>query len=186
MGAVPFTFRLAQGGRLWQQSVDHPQQRTIMSAKPIPDGYTNLIPYLIVRGGAQALEFYKNLFGATELLRMPDPKTGDIRHAEIKIRDCVLMLADEAPQMGFLSPKALSGPPPSSLLIYLPEVDAVFQKALSLGATSLQPPTDQFYGDRMARFADPFGHVWSIATHIEDVPPSEMGRRAEEWMKKHG
>ncbi|MBI1841539.1 MAG: VOC family protein [Verrucomicrobia bacterium] len=157
-----------------------------MSAKPVPDGYDCLIPYLIVRGAAKALEFYKELFGATELLRMPDPSGAAIRHAELKIRDAVLMLADEMPACGFLSPQSVNGPPPSSLLLYLSDVDAVFAKAVSLGAKPLQPPTDQFYGDRMARFADPFGHIWSIATHVEDVPQEEMGRRAAEWMKKHG
>jgi len=157
-----------------------------MSAKPIPDGYDSLIPYLIVRGGAQAIEFYKELFGATELLRMPAPDGKTIGHAELKIRNAVLMLADENPGYGFLSPQSVNGSPPSSLLLYLADVDAVFNKAVSLGAKPQQPPTDQFYGDRMARFADPFGHIWSIATHTEDVPPEEMARRAAEYMKKPG
>lgn len=157
-----------------------------MKAKPIPDGYDSLIPYLVVRGAAKAIDFYKELFGATEMLRMADPTGATIQHAELKIRNSVLMLADEMPARGILSPQALSGPPPSSLLLYLPDVDAVFQKAVSRGAKPLQPPTDQFYGDRMARFADPFGHVWSIATHIEDVAPEEMKKRAAEWMKKQG
>jgi len=157
-----------------------------MSAKPIPDGYDCLIPYLIVKGAAKALDFYKELFGATELLRMTDPASPVVRHAEIKIRQAVLMLADEMPECGFLSPQATNGSPPSSLLLYLPNVDVVFQKAVAMGAKPLQPPTDQFYGDRMGRFVDPFGHIWSIATHVEDVPPDEMARRAAEAMKKQG
>src|ERR1044071_6530900 len=110
-----------------------------MSAKPIPDGYDSLIPYLVVRGAAKAIEFYKQLFGATELLRMPDPGGTVIKHAELKIRISVLMLADENPAYDLLSPQSINGPPPSSLLLYLPDVDAVYEKAVALGAKPLQP-----------------------------------------------
>jgi PhnB protein len=154
-----------------------------MNAKPIPDGYDSLIPYLIVRDAARAIEFYKELFGAQELLRMTFPDRPQIGHAELKIRNHIFMLADENPGCGALAPQSPSGPAPLSLLLYLPDVDAVFQKAVAMGAKPLQPPTDQFYGDRMARFADPFGHIWSIATHTEDVPPQEMARRSAEWFK---
>lgn len=153
-----------------------------MSVKPIPDGYHAITPYLVVNGAAQAIEFYQNVFGAVELFRMP---MGDrIGHAEIRIGDSHLMLADEHPEMGAHAPKA-DAPMPISLMLYLPDVDAAFARAIKAGATQVRPLQDQFYGDRSGVVKDPFGHVWNIATHIEDVSPEEMGRRMEA-MKKEG
>jgi uncharacterized glyoxalase superfamily protein PhnB len=150
-----------------------------MATKAIPDGYDALIPYLVVRGAAKAIEFYKQLFGATELHRMPYPDNPQLlAHAEIKIRDHVLMLGDENPQMNALAPQSLNGPPPGGLMIYVPDVDAVFAKATKLGAKPIMPPMDMFWGDRYGKFADPFGHQWSVATHIKDLTPEEIAKGA--------
>lgn len=146
-----------------------------MAVKPVPDGYHTVTPYLIVDGAAQAIEYYRKAFGASELLRMPDPQ-GRIGHAEIRIGDSVIMLADEHHEMGYRGPRALGGSS-VSILLYLPDVDTVFQRAISAGGKSLRPVADQFYGDRMGTLEDPFGHVWTIGTHIEDVTPEEMKRR---------
>jgi PhnB protein len=146
-----------------------------MPVQPVPDGYHTVTPYLIVEGAAQAIEYYRKAFGASELLRMPDPQ-GRIAHAEIRIGDSVIMLADEHPEMGHRGPRALGGTG-VSILLYLADVDAVFERAISAGGTSRRPVADQFYGDRMGTLEDPFGHVWTIGTHIEDVPPAEMKRR---------
>ena len=147
--------------------------------KPIPDGYHSITPYLIISGASEALDFYKKAFGATELMRMADPQTNKIGHAEIKIGDSPVMLADEHPQMGYRSPKALGGTP-VSLMVYVADVDAVAKQAVAAGAKELRPVQDQFYGDRSGSFEDPFGHVWTISTHKEDIAPDEMKRRAEE------
>ena len=147
-----------------------------MAVQPVPAGYHTVTPYLIVQGAAQAIEFYCRAFGATELMRMPDPKTGRIGHAEIRIGDSMVMLADEHADMGYRGPRALGGSP-ISILLYLPDVDAVFARALAAGAKTLRPVADQFYGDRMGTLEDPFGHVWTLGTHIEDVSPEEMERR---------
>jgi PhnB protein len=144
--------------------------------KHIPKGYYTATPYLIIKGAADAIDFYKKVFGATELMRMPHPD-GRIGHAEIKIGNSPIMLADEFPDMGFRSPQALGGTP-VSILIYVKDVDAVAGRAVASGAKVIKPVQNQFYGDRSGTFADPFGHVWTIATHIEDVPPEEMERRA--------
>jgi PhnB protein len=141
----------------------------------IPTGYAGVTPYLIIRGAARALDFYKKAFGATELLRFGGPD-GKIGHAEIKIGEGVVMLADESPERGHKSPQTLGGNA-VSLLFYVPDVDAFFAKAVAAGATVRQPLADQFYGDRSATIADPFGHVWTIATHTEDVSEDEMQRR---------
>jgi PhnB protein len=146
--------------------------------KPIPDGYHTVTPYLIVQGAAKAIDFYKQAFGATEIMRMPMPD-GKIAHAEIKIGDSPVMLADESPQMGYRNPKALGGTP-VSLLIYVEDVDTVFERAVSSGGTPVRPVKDQFYGDRTGTLTDPFGHVWSISTHKEDVSSDEMQRRMKE------
>jgi PhnB protein len=146
-----------------------------MAVKPVPDGYHTVTPYLIIDGAAQAIEFYKRAFGATELLRLPDAK-GRIAHAEIKIGDSVIMLADEHHEMGYRGPRALGGTA-VSVLLYMPDVDAVFDRAIKAGGKSRRAVADQFYGDRMGTFEDPFGHVWTIGTHIEDVAPEEMNRR---------
>jgi len=143
-----------------------------MSVKPIPDGYHSVTPYLIVRGAAQALDFYKRAFNAVELFRMPDP-TGRIGHAEFQIGDSRLMMADEFPEMGFRSPKALGGTP-MGLMIYVPNMDAMFDQAVAAGAKVVKAPKDQFYGDRNGTVEDPFGHQWTLATHVKDVPMDEI------------
>jgi len=149
--------------------------------KPIPDGYPVVIPYLVVRGAARALDFYQQAFGASERLRLEMPG-GLIGHAEIQIGDSVLMLADEFPAMGFLGPEACQGNP-VSLHVYVTDVDAVVARSVRLGAKVLRPVQNQFYGDRSGMITDPFGHVWNIATHVEDVTPEEINRRAT---KMHG
>src|SRR5712691_3595419 len=134
--------------------------------KPIPHGYHTATPYLIVSGAAGAIEFYKKAFGATELMRMADPK-GKIGHAEIQIGDSHIMLADEFPEMGYRSPQSLGGSP-VSIHLYVEDVDTLASQAIAAGAKVLRPVKDQFYGDRSGTFEDPFGHVWTIATHVED------------------
>jgi PhnB protein len=159
------------------------ERNAFMTVKPIPDGYHTVTPYLIIRDAARALEFYKTAFGATELMRMASPD-GRIGHAEIRIGDSPIMLADEVPQMGMHSPQSLGGSS-VNILLYVEDVDAVFNQALAAGATVLRPLADQFYGDRSGSVTDPFGHMWSVATHKEDVPPDELQRRAESAMKEH-
>jgi PhnB protein len=151
-------------------------------AKAIPDGYHTATPYLIVKGAAQAIEFYKKVFGATELFRMATPD-GSVGHAEIRIGDSVIMLADENPGMGYRSPRSLGGASVSTML-YVEDVDDRFSRAVAAGAKVQRPLANQFYGDRSGTIEDPFGHVWTIATHVEDVPPEEMSRRAEAYMKE--
>jgi PhnB protein len=144
--------------------------------KPIPDGYPQVTPYLHVDGAAAAIDFYRDVFGATERMRMPAP--GDkIGHAELEIGDSVVMLSDEYPDMGILGPKALGGTP-VTINVYVEDVDAAFERAINAGAKSQRPVENQFYGDRSGQFEDPFGHRWSVATHVEDVPPEEMSKRA--------
>src|SRR5687767_11888085 len=150
--------------------------------KPIPEGYHSITPYLVIDGAAEALEYYKKAFGATELFRMEHE--GKIGHAEMKIGDSPFMLADENAQMGFKGPKALGGTP-VSLMIYVDDVDTTFKQALEAGGVEMKPLQDQFYGDRSGTLTDPFGHVWTVATHIEDVSPEEINRRAEAFMKQH-
>ncbi len=144
--------------------------------KPIPEGYHTATPYLIVKDAARAIEFYKKAFGATELMRMADA-SGKIGHAEIKIGDSPIMLADEVPGMGYRSPESLGGSP-VSILLYVEDVDAVFNQAVAAGAKVERPVKDQFYGGRTGGVTDPFGHVWYIATHKEDVSPEELQKRA--------
>jgi len=146
--------------------------------KPIPDGYRSVTPYLVVDGAAAAIEFYRTVFNASEHLRIPRPKNR-IGHAKFMIGDCMVMLADEHPEMNIRGPKKIGGSP-VSIMLYVPDVDAVAAKAVAAGATLRRPVADQFYGDRMATIEDPFGHVWHVATHIEDVPPQELERRAKE------
>ena len=145
--------------------------------KPIPDGYHSVTPYLIVNGAADALEYYKKAFGATELFRMPAPE-GKIGHAEIKIGDSPIMLADECPEMGYKSPQSLGGSP-VSIMIYVDDVNMTFSQAVAAGGKEQRPVKDQFYGDRSGTLEDPFGHVWHVATHKEDIAPDEMERRAK-------
>jgi PhnB protein len=146
--------------------------------QPIPEGYPRVSPYLVIDGAAQAIDFYTQVLGATERMRMPGPD-GKLGHAELEIGDSVIMLADEFPEQGALSPKTVGGTP-VSLSMYVEDVDAVFDRAVQAGATALRPVQDQFYGDRLGAFEDPFGHRWSVATHVEDVPPDEMAKRAAE------
>jgi PhnB protein len=145
------------------------------NVKPIPEGYHSITPYLFIKGAAAAIEFYKSVFGATERMRMPGPG-GRIMHAELKIGDSVVMLSDESPEMGALSPQSIGGTA-TGLNVYVADVDAVTQKAVELGAQVVRPVKDQFYGDRSGSIIDPFGHLWSVATHVEDVTPEEMQRR---------
>jgi PhnB protein len=152
-----------------------------MAIKAIPDGYHSVTPYLIVNGAAKAMDFYKRAFGAVELMRMPRPD-GKIGHAEMRIGDSAIMLADEHPEMGFRSPQSLGGSA-VSLMVYVEKVDDVFGRAVAGGAKELRAIKDQFYGDRSGTLQDPFGHTWTVATHVEDVPPEEMGRRAEKFMQ---
>ena len=152
-----------------------------MTVRAIPEGYHSVTPYLVVDGAESAIEFYGRAFGATEHLRLP---MGDrIGHAEIRIGDSFVMLADEFPDLGILGPKSRGGPT-SSLMIYVDDVDAVFARALEEGATQERAPEDQFWGDRMGTLVDPFGHRWSIATHVEDLSEQETQRRMEEWTAK--
>jgi PhnB protein len=152
-----------------------------MAVKPIPEGYHTVTPYLIVKGGAQALDFYKKAFGAVERLRMGGTD-GKIGHAEITINGSAIMLADEFPEMGAVSPQTLGGSP-VGIHLYVEDVDAQVAKAVAAGATVLRPLTDMFYGDRTATIADPFGHKWSLATHKEDVSHEELQKRAAAMMK---
>jgi PhnB protein len=144
--------------------------------KPIPDGYHSVTPYLIIKGAAAAIDFYRNVFGAVELFRMPKPD-GGIGHAEIRIGDSSVMLADEHPEMGILGPQSLGGTS-VHILLYVEDVDSVAARAVSAGMKVLRPVQNQFYGDRSGNFEDHFGHRWTVATHVEDVSPEEMARRA--------
>jgi len=145
-------------------------------AKPIPEGYHTATPCLIIKNAARAIDFYKKAFGATERMRMADP-TGKVMHAEIQIGDSRIMIADEFPEMGARSPESLGGSP-VSIFLYVEDVDALAKQATSAGAKVLMPVQDQFWGDRYGKLTDPFGHVWDIATHKEDVAPEEMHKRA--------
>jgi PhnB protein len=137
---------------------------------------------MIIDGAAKAIDFYKKGLGATESMRVPGPG-GKVMHAEIKIGDSIVMLADEVPDMGYVGPKALGGSP-VSLMVYVKNVDAQFAAALKAGAEQVKPLQDQFYGDRSGTLRDPFGHIWTLATHIEDVAPDELDRRMKELSKK--
>jgi PhnB protein len=144
--------------------------------KPIPDGYPQVIPYLSVDGAAAAIDFYTTVFGATERMRMPEPG-GKIGHAELEIGDSVIMLADVFPEMGGQTPASLGGSA-VTVMVYVQDVDTVFERAINAGATTECKVEDQFYGDRAGRFVDPFGHKWFVATHVEDVDPQELAKRA--------
>ena len=145
-----------------------------MNVKAIPEGYHSVTPYIIVNDGNAAIDFYKKAFGATEVLRLP--MGNKVAHAEVKIGDSVIMLSDEWPDMGKLSPKSRGGST-AGLMIYLPDVDAAIQRAIAAGATQERPVEDQFYGDRSGTVVDPFGHSWTLSTHVEDVPEDELQRR---------
>ncbi|HEY0629269.1 MAG TPA: VOC family protein [Sphingomicrobium sp.] len=155
--------------------------------KPIPDGYNSVTPYLVVDDAKRALEFYRDAFGAEEKFRLPMPVPSGVEggerigHAEIKIGDSFVMLADEFPEMGHLGPNSRGGPT-SSIVLYVEDVDTAFKKALQAGAKEQRPVKDEFWGDRMGTLTDPFGHQWSLATHVEDVSEAEL----EERMKAAG
>ena len=148
----------------------------------IPSGYPRVTPYLHVDGASKAIEFYSDVLGATERMRMPAPD-GKLGHAELEIGDSVIMLADEFPDMNVRGPKTVGGTP-VTIHVYVDDVDSVFERALGAGATSLRAVEDQFYGDRSGQFEDPFGHVWNVATHVEDVPADEMEKRAAAAMTR--
>jgi PhnB protein len=144
------------------------------TVKPVPDGYHTVTPYLIVDGAAAAIEFYKKHFGAEELVRMP--MGGRVGHAELQIGDSRIMLADEFPERDARGPNSRGGTP-VSILLYVPDCDAMFDRAVAAGAKVKNPMQDQFYGDRSGTLEDPFGHVWTISTHKEDLTPEEMMQR---------
>jgi PhnB protein len=154
------------------------------AVKPIPDGYHSVTPYLVVDDAAKAIDFYRRAFGAQEIMRMGGPQ-GKIGHAELKIGDSVIMLADEMPQASCRSPKSLGGSA-VGIFLYVTDVDTVFNQAVGAGAKAVMPLADQFWGDRYGKVTDPFGHEWSLATHKEDVAPAEMQKRAAEAMSKMG
>jgi PhnB protein len=153
-----------------------------MAVKPIPDGYHTATPYIVVRHAAEAIEFYKRAFDATELMRLVAPG-GEVCHAEIKIGNSPIMLSDETPEACFRSPQSLGGAA-TSLMLYVEDVDTQFRQATKAGAKTLKPVQDQFYGDRSGTLEDPFGHVWTLATHKEDIAPEEIARRAEALFKQ--
>jgi PhnB protein len=146
--------------------------------QPIPEGYPRVVPYLIVDGGAAAIDFYKSVLGASERMRM-DGEGGKVGHAELEIGSSVIMLADEHPEMNARGPRSVGGTP-VSLHVYVEDADRVFERAIEAGAKELRPVEDKFYGDRTGTFEDPFGHQWHVATHVEDVAPEEMSKRMEE------
>jgi PhnB protein len=147
-----------------------------MAVKPIPEGYPRVTAYLAIDGASDAIEFYKKIFGAQERFRMPQPD-GTVGHAEIQLGDSVIMMSDAFPDMGVVDPKRLGGTP-VTLTVYVEDVDATFANALKAGAKELHPVEDKFYGDRAGQFEDPWGHRWNVMTHVEDVPPDEMEKRA--------
>jgi PhnB protein len=156
------------------------EEEAMADVKPIPDGYPQVTPYLCIDGAEAAIEFYGKVFGAEERVRMPGPED-TIGHAELQLGDSLIMLSDPFPGMDVRSPKEIGGTP-VTISIYVEDVDAVFDAAVEAGATSLRPVKNEFYGDRTGQFEDPFGHRWSVATHVEDVPPDEMEKRAAEAM----
>lgn len=147
-------------------------------AKPIPDDYPQVMPYLIVDGANEAIEFYKGVLGASERMRLGGPD-GKVGHAELQIGEAVIMLADENPGMNIEGPKSVGGTP-VTIHVYLEDADAAFERAVQAGAKPLRAVEDQFYGDRSGQFEDPYGHRWNVATHVEDISEEEMARRATE------
>ncbi|MGH8479780.1 MAG: VOC family protein [Gammaproteobacteria bacterium] len=155
-----------------------------MTVRPTPDGYHSVTPYLSIKGASEAIEFYKRAFGAAELFRLVAPN-GEIGHAEIRIGDSHIMLADSCDEGAFRSPRSLSGSS-VGLHVYVENVDTLFAQAVDAGAKVIRPVQDQFYGDRTGTLEDPFGHVWFLATHKEDLSPEEINRRAEALFKQGG
>ena len=148
--------------------------------KGVREGYQTVTAALTVRNGAEAIEFYKKAFGAEEIMRVPGPDGKSLMHAEIQVGNSRIMLGDESPAMGCLAPITLGGPG-GSLYVYVPDVDAAFERAVAAGAKALMPVTDMFYGDRFGQVEDPSGHRWGLATHVEDLSPEEMARRQREF-----
>ncbi len=150
---------------------------------PIPPGFRTVTPHLVLKDAGTAIDWYKKALGAEETCRMPGPNGAGVMHGEIRIGDSPIMLADEFPGLALKAPTSLGG---STICVhlYVTDCDAVFKRAIAAGAKPTMPPTDMFWGDRYAKFTDPFGHEWSVGTHKEDVPPEEMGKRAEEAMKQ--
>jgi PhnB protein len=144
--------------------------------KPIPDGYPQITPYLTIGGASAAIDYYGKVFGAKERVRMAEPD-GKIGHAELEIGDSLIMLSDEYPDRGIIGPRTIGGTP-VTISIYVEDVDAIYDRAVQAGAKALRPVENQFYGDRSGQFEDPFGHRWSVATHVEDVSAEEMAKRA--------
>lgn len=146
--------------------------------KPVPDGYHTATPYLVIKDAGKAIEFYKEAFGATESMRLATPD-GKVMHAEIRIGDSPIMLCDECPDSNALSPQTIGGSS-VSIVLYVEDADGVVNRAVANGAKLLMPVADQFWGDRCGTVGDPFGHKWTVATHVEDVTPEEIGKRAKE------
>jgi PhnB protein len=149
-------------------------------AKPIPDGYPRVAPYLFIDGASAAIDFYCSVLGAKERTRMAGAD-GRVFHAELEVGDSMIMLGDQNPDMDVRGPREIGGTP-MMVHVYVEDADGVFERAIGAGAKMLRPVEDQFYGDRSGRFEDPFGHRWDVATHIEDVPPGEMEKRAAATM----
>jgi len=156
-----------------------------MSVNPIPEGYTTVTPYLVVADAAKAIEFYQKAFGAEEVFRMCMPGTDTIMHCEIKIGGSHIMMSQEWPEQYAKAPTTVGGTT-AIVHLYVKDVDAAFKKAVDAGCEVAMPPMDAFWGDRFGKVKDPHGHEWSLATHIEDVPPEEMDKRAAEWFANMG
>ena len=148
--------------------------------KPIPDDYPRVTPYLFIDGASAAIDFYCSVLGARERMRMPGPD-GTVFHAELELGDSMIMLGDQNTDMDVRGPRAIGGTP-MMLHVYVEDADSVFEQAIGAGARALRPVENQFYGDRSGQFEDPFGHHWNVATHVEDVPPDEMAKRAAKMM----
>jgi len=157
-------------------------RKLTVAVKPIPEGYHSITACMTVKGAGKAIDFYKQAFGAEELLRVPGPDGLGVMHAELKIGDSRYFIADGMKEMGNRSPETLGGSP-SGIYLYVGDADAAFRKAVDAGAIVKEPLRDMFWGDRCGTVRDPFGYDWTVATHKEDVPPSEMKQRMEEWLK---
>ena len=153
--------------------------------RAVPEGHHTVTPHLIIKGAGEAMDFYKKAFGAQEVMRMPGPGGRGVGHGELKFGDSYIYVAEEFPDMKCLSPKSLGGTP-VGIHLYVDNVDAAFKQALSAGCKETMPLTNMFWGDRFGKLADPYGHEWSLAQHMEDVPPQEMAKRAEEAFKQMG
>jgi PhnB protein len=154
-----------------------------MAVDPIPAGYPRVTPYLCCRGAAAAIDFYTEVLGATERMRMPGDSPENVGHAELEIGTGLVMIADEFPDHGFLSPQTIGGTP-VTVHVYVEDADAVFAKAIAAGATATREMENQFYGDRSGQFVDPWGHRWNVASHVEDVSDEEMAKRAAEFAQQ--